>query len=151
MMLSKVWQRLRSELHNEASPPSESAQQQAIAVLLHEVAHADFHHAQVEIDQLLRELGEAFSLAPAAAEQLRRDAAETAEGTASLHRLIDTLNATLDADGKRALLARLWRVALADEVLDPHEEALIRKLSDLLFVPHAVFVQERLRALGEPL
>jgi uncharacterized tellurite resistance protein B-like protein len=40
----------------------------------------------------------------------------------------------------------LWRLAWADGRVDPQEEALIRRLADLLFVPHGVFVQEKLKA-----
>lgn len=118
----------------------------AMTVLLHEVARADFDHTPLETEQVLAEISEAFALTPAEAETLRRSSAKTAAQTVSLHHLLETLNGELDGEQKRALLARLWRVAWADGTLDPQEEALIRRLADLLHIPHAVFVQERLRA-----
>ena len=117
----------------------------ATAVLLHEVAMADTTEATLEADQVLREISHAFDLTPEEAAALKQRSAIEASRAVSLHGVVEALNATLDFDGKRALMARLWRVAFADGRLDPHEEALIRKLADLLFIPHAVFVQERLR------
>lgn len=148
-MFSSVWQKFKQDLGGQTAVAAADRQQQAIAVLLHEVAHADQQQSALELDQVMQELQSAFGLDTDAADRLRRDAADTADRTVSLYKLVETLNSSLDSEGKRALLARLWRVAMADQVLDPHEEALIRKLSELLFVPHAVFVQERLRALGE--
>lgn len=148
-MFSSVWQKFKQDLGGQTAVAAADRQQQAIAVLLHEVAHADQQQSALELDQVMQELQSAFGLDTDAADRLRRDAADTADRTVSLYKLVETLNDSLDSEGKRALLARLWRVAMADQVLDPHEEALIRKLSELLFVPHAVFVQERLRALGE--
>jgi uncharacterized tellurite resistance protein B-like protein len=147
-MFSSVWQKFKADLGAPTMSPAQR-QQEAVAVLLHEVAHADLQENALELDQVMQELSQSFGLSREEAERLRNDAADTADRTVSLYKLVETLNQSLDVEGKRELLARLWRVALADGVLDPHEEALIRKLSELLFVPHAVFVQERLRALGE--
>jgi uncharacterized tellurite resistance protein B-like protein len=41
----------------------------------------------------------------------------------------------------------LWRVALSDVHIDKYEEGLIRKVADLLFVPHVDFIQAKHRAL----
>ncbi len=39
-----------------------------------------------------------------------------------------------------------WDARYADELLDKHEEHLIRRLADLLYVPHGRFIQGKLRA-----
>lgn len=148
-MSSPWWARLRASLAAEQGAAPQADVQTATAVLLHEVAQADFDQCPLEAEQVVAEISAAFGLSLAESEAMRRSSAEVASRTASLHHLIDTLNRSLDADGKRALLARLWRVAYADGTLDPKEEALIRRLADLLFLPHAVFVQERLRAAAD--
>lgn len=145
-MATPWFKQLQARLAARSQDAERSDARLAVAVLLHEVAHADHEHSPLEGRQVLDEIGSAFSLSPAAAEELRRLAAEQAAKTVSLHQVLDTLNAQWDVDQKRDLLARLWRVAWADGTLDPHEEALIRRLSDLLHLPHAAFVQERLRA-----
>ena len=39
----------------------------------------------------------------------------------------------------------LWRVAYADGCLDPYEEALVRKIADLIYVPHRDFIRTKHR------
>jgi uncharacterized tellurite resistance protein B-like protein len=39
----------------------------------------------------------------------------------------------------------MWRVAFADRRLDKYEEAQIRKIADLLYVPHKDFIRTKLR------
>lgn len=116
------------------------------AVLLLELARADFAQQPAELDALRRELMRAYGLSDAEVEALLDRARDHSRHSVSLHAHLDTLNRELDAAGKRELLAMLWRVAYADGRLDPQEEALIRRLADLLFIPHAVFIQEKLGA-----
>jgi uncharacterized tellurite resistance protein B-like protein len=40
----------------------------------------------------------------------------------------------------------LWRVAYADGRVDPHEDALVRKVADLLYLPQAAYVKAKERA-----
>ena len=42
------------------------------------------------------------------------------------------------------LLEDLWRVAYADDKLDKYEEYQIRKIADLLYIPHSIFIQSKL-------
>jgi uncharacterized tellurite resistance protein B-like protein len=74
---------------------------------------------------------------------------KSAREAVSLHGPVARLNAELDADGKRDLIHWLWRVAAADGRIDAHEEHLLRKLAELLFVPHADYIRGKLAALGE--
>jgi len=45
----------------------------------------------------------------------------------------------------------LWQVAFADGHLDPYEEALVRKIADLIYVPHRDFIQSKLRVMQQAL
>ena len=49
------------------------------------------------------------------------------------------------------LVELLWRVAYANEVLHKYEEHLVRKVADLLYVPHTAFIKAKHRAGGGPL
>ena len=44
------------------------------------------------------------------------------------------------------LIEQLWGIAYADGVIDKYEEAAIRKVSELLYVPHSAFVKAKLAA-----
>jgi uncharacterized tellurite resistance protein B-like protein len=132
-----------------APPPKTTVDRHlAMAVLLLETARADFERSPAELRLIRDQLGKAFALDDAQAEALLARALESAGSAVSLHQFIATLNAELDADGKRELLVWLWQVALADGRIEPREEGLIRQLADLLFVPHSDFVRTRMTAGG---
>lgn len=143
-----MWKRWLARLQSpdtQAHPPRDIA----TAVLLLECARADFEHTPVELDAVRTALQQSFALDDATLDQLIGDAGRSAREAVSLHGPVARLNAELDADGKRDLIHWLWRVAAADGRIDAHEEHLLRKLAELLFVPHADYIRGKLAALGE--
>jgi hypothetical protein len=50
---------------------------------------------------------------------------------------------------KLQLLEALWRVARADATVHKYEEHLIRRIADLLHMPHSSFITAKLRASAE--
>ena len=122
----------------------------AAAVLLLEVARADAEHHALELDTLRAGLMQDFGLEPAAMDALLADAQRRAHETVSLHGFLATLNREMQREEKVALLHLLWRVAHADGRVDAHEEHLIRRLADLLHLPHAEFIRGKLAAQPPP-
>jgi len=122
--------------------------QLAITVLLLEVARADFQRSDEELALIRQQLISQLQLDAAAADELLSRASEQADAAISLHEFVSRLNAELDAGGKRELIRSLWQVAMADGRIEPHEEAMIRQIAELLFVPHSDFVQTRLAVCG---
>ncbi len=53
---------------------------------------------------------------------------------------------TATREEKRQLLRDLWAVAYADGKLDQYEESQLRKIAELLHVPHTQFIQSKLVA-----
>jgi uncharacterized tellurite resistance protein B-like protein len=128
------------------TPPPEKRRELAIAVLLMETARADFEHAEPELEAVRQALGRILDLGTDEAERLMAQARDEASQTVTLHGFVGELNASTDADGKRELIALLWQVAYADGRLDPHEEHLIRRIAELLHVPHHEFIRQKLAA-----
>lgn len=126
-------------------PPSEAL---ATALLLLELARADFDVAEVEQRRIRELLASRYALDEAALDRLLEEARGSAERAVSLHDYVNTLNAALDADGKRTLIEMLWQVAYADGHVDKYEEHLLRRLCDLLYVPMPDYVQARIAAQG---
>lgn len=123
-----------------AKGPSESL---STALLLLELARADFDFGSVERDRVRALLAERYRLDDAAVDALLAQANARAQASVSLHEYVGTLNATLDGAAKRGLIEMLWQVAYADGRVDKHEEHLIRRLVDLLFIPMADYVRAR--------
>lgn len=141
-----MWKRWLDRLQSpqvESHPPRDVA----TAVLLLECARADYEHAPVELDTVREALRDAFALDETELEQLIGDAGRSARESVSLHGPLSRLNAELSSDDKRGLIQWLWRVAAADGRIDAHEEHLLRKLADLLHVPHADFIRGKFAAL----
>ncbi|MFC4253724.1 TerB family tellurite resistance protein [Sinimarinibacterium flocculans] len=147
-MLDKLARMLRGA--NGASAGEEPVHRHlAMAVLLVETARADFADQGEERDVMRRALVDALGLNPDEAAELVDSAFSHSREAVSLHGFLDTLNRELDADGKRQLLEWLWRVAFADGRVDPQEEARVRQLAELLFLPHSEFVRMRLKVEAE--
>ena len=141
---------LRQSRGNAPAASSEEAQRLAAAVLLLEVARADYAHAPAERATLRAGLAREFGVPEAALDALLDQAELRAKQSVSLFDYVQTLNRTMSQDAKRALLKLLWEVAHADGKVDPHEEHLLRRIADLLHLSHADFIRGKLDASGEP-
>lgn len=134
--------RLKSLL---AAPPAVQPPSEALstALLLLELASADFSSDDIELARVRSLLQARFALDAAALDALLVEARDKARTSVSLHQFVGTLNSSLDADGKRALITMLWEVALADGRIDKYEEHLLRRLVDLLHIPMADYIRAR--------
>jgi len=115
----------------------------AAAALLVEMSRADFDEDAAELDLARELLTERYGLEPEDAAALVKAARQEADHTVSLFRFTHLVNQHLDPAAKRELMAMLWDVAYADGRLDKHEDALMHKLADLLYVPLPELMQEK--------
>lgn len=127
----------------------EAALHLAAAVLLVEVAKADHSFDEAEFENLQAVLREHWSLADEDLADLVRVARETSDMHVSLHRQIETINAHFDNRRKFELMRGLWQIACADGEIHHHEEHLIRRLADLLYVSHTDFIRSKHQVLEE--
>ena len=56
------------------------------------------------------------------------------------------INRHFSQEEKNHIVELLWEVAYADGELDKYEEHLVRKLADLIYVPHRSFIRAKHRA-----
>lgn len=120
----------------------------ATAALLVEMKRADGDTPGADDDEIRRLLGAHFHLDDDAVERLLALAHERADRSVSLHDFTRLVHAHLSPPQKATVIEMLWRVAYADGRIDPHEDALVRKIADLLYVPLAAFVRAKERASG---
>lgn len=125
---------------------SESYQQQhAVAVLMLDVARSDWETAPEEKAAIQQSLQNRFDLSAEEASELLTEAAKTLDQEVSMHAHLAALNQQWSPDERRLLLDELWSVAFADGVLSKYEEHTIRRLAELLHVPHREFIKAKLR------
>lgn len=55
------------------------------------------------------------------------------------------INKVLNPEQKIKIIEQLWEVAFADSILDKHEEYMVRRIADLIYVSHKDFIGAKLR------
>lgn len=118
----------------DAGEEREAALRMATAVLMIDVARADYVFDETEFDSVLRLVETHFDLAPEDAAELINAASEKAENLVSVHEFTAVLHEHLDEDEKARIVSLLWQIAYADGRLDKYEDSLVLKISDLLYV-----------------
>lgn len=121
----------------------------ATAVLLVEVARADFNEDLVEEQTIAELLSRHLDLSDEEIERLVENAKSEADHSASLQAFTRELHEALSVEEKLDIVEMLWRVALADEYLDKHEDHVIRKIAGLLYVSHGDLIRIRNRVRGD--
>ena len=128
----------------------EHALRVATALLLIEVSKADFAADLNEDATILTSLKELFALDEGAVELLVEEARTTADQAVELQQFTRRLHEQLSDAEKQRVVEMLWRVALADSKLDMHEDHLVRRIADLLYVRHSDLIRIRNRVRGAP-
>jgi uncharacterized tellurite resistance protein B-like protein len=118
----------------------------AAAALWLEMVRADGRTDDGERSAVLRAAIDKFRLPEEEARGLVAVAEEAAGRATDYFEFTRLINTHYDADQKKHVVEHLWRVAFADGRVDPHEEALVRKIADLLHVSHAAYLAARERA-----
>ena len=148
-MIATLLRRLKGEPTAEQLPPEDC--RLAMAALMVRVARADDSYAAVEMSMIDRVLTARYTLATADAAALR-DQAEKLEAqapdTVRFTRLIKDAVPYID---RNAVAEALWRVVLADNHRDDHENAFLRMVVNLLGVSDVDSAKARQRALAKPL
>jgi uncharacterized tellurite resistance protein B-like protein len=112
-----------------------------------EVARADFTVETTEQDAVTSLLTAQFNLSADEVSTITEAAVEQADAATCLFEFTRTLNELASAEQKRDLLAMMWRVAMADNEISRYEEHVIRKVADLLYVPHSDFIAAKQSAM----
>jgi len=124
--------------------------QLACAALMIEVLYADYSVDQSEIDTLSETLQDNFDLNKDEANKLIQLAEEERAGATDYYQFTSLINEFYTQQQKRELVTRLWQMAYADHTIHKFEEHLVRRLADLLHVPHSAFMQSKHEASAKP-
>ena len=105
-----------------------------------EVARSDFTIDETERESIRLLLTENFALSDEDVAAVTEEAADNVDAATCLFEFTRTINEVATVEQKRQLLTMMWRVALADDALSRYEEHVIRKVADLLYLPHNDFM-----------
>lgn len=109
--------------------------QLAVAALLIEAAHMDDDFTAGERATIERLLAAKFSLTNEALATLMREAESTVQESAQLFSFTHQVNKNVPPEARRHIIEMLWQVAYADGTLNADEDALVRRIAGLIYVP----------------
>ncbi len=141
------WFKALTSIVNHHEPVADPhALPRAAAALLLEMAVTADGGDEVELDVVHEAMATVFGMAPAELASLIDQAHQARRQSISLHEFTRGLRPGLNPGQRAELVEWLWRVAFADARLDKHEELMVRRVADLLGVPHAEFIRRKLVA-----
>ena len=118
----------------------------ASAALLFEVIKADQTIDEREQSALKQTLISRFQLSEGELTELIDLAEQENEEAVSVYQFTRLINDNYEPQDKIAVIRAMWDVAYADGNIDKYEEAIIRKVSDLLYVSHKDFIRSKHQA-----
>jgi uncharacterized tellurite resistance protein B-like protein len=120
----------------------------ATALLLFEVAKADYELDDIEFESMKKSLIDVLAIDMQSADKLLSAAEKHSKTNTSLYEFTRLINDEFDAEQKKMLMRAMWKTAYADDKLDKYEEHYLRKISELLYIPHSQFIQQKLAVTG---
>jgi len=118
----------------------------ATATLLAEVVRLDGSIDARERDAVLQAVRSQFKLSDEEAETLFRLAQTEAREATDYYQFTSLIRQHYSQEERQRLIELMWRAAYADEHLGAHEQHVIRKIADLLYVSHPAYIAAKMRA-----
>lgn len=119
----------------------------ATAALLIEVMRADHYYHAVERKEIARSLRRHFELVEEEVDELVQLAEQEVENAVDHFAFTSLIKNGFDREEKIRVIELMWQVAYADQQLEKYEEALIRKIADLIYVTHSDFIAAKHRVI----
>jgi len=115
----------------------------ATAALLIEMMMQDHQVMDEEKEAVKASLKEKFGLKDEETDTLFELAEKETKEATDFHQFTSLIARQYSQEQKNKVIEYLWFVAYADGHCDPQEEHLIRRLSDLIYVPHREMIRAR--------
>lgn len=125
---------------------SEHSIELATAALMIEVVRMDGAVDERERDAVMRAIQNNFHLTTDEAESLVGLAEQESKQATDLYQFTSLINKHLSHEQKADVIEHMWRVAYADNELSSYEQHVMRRIADLLYIPHATYVNAKMRA-----
>ncbi len=132
-MLKSFLERLKGDAQS-AKPEylNESDARTAVAALLVHAAHVDHEYTDTEQDLITSILAHIYKLRGDEALALRKEGEAAESECADTFRFTHLIKTSLPEGDRLVVLEGLWSVVLSDENRDPNEDALVRKLVEMM-------------------
>ena len=145
-MLNQI--KLFFEQHLALSAPRESPEEKlqlATVALFLEMMQMDDRVEVKEQNIILSLINQNFSITTEQSTSLLQLAEQQRTQATDYYQFTSLINKEYSQEQKVRLIESLWKIAFIDGILDIQEEYLVRKIADLLYVPHSAFIMAKNR------
>ena len=118
----------------------------AAAALLVEVMAADDAWQRTEEDAIRKAILGSLDVSETDCDDLLAAAKSQHQDAHDYYGLTRQINDHFSPEKKYELILDMWKVAWADGELDRYEDNTIRKVAELIYVPHDLFIKAKLEA-----
>ncbi|TQV89697.1 TerB family tellurite resistance protein [Aliikangiella coralliicola] len=150
-MIRKI--KLFFESYMVTEEPSEEERQRslnmAVAAIFIEMVGIDNKIDVSEESKLKSLLKQQLKISEIELNQLVSLAQQELKESVDYYQFTSLINQNFDMPEKIQVIENLWKIAYADGKVDSYEEHYLRKICDLLFVPHSEFIKAKLRVVKE--
>jgi uncharacterized tellurite resistance protein B-like protein len=124
---------------------SEHSLQLATGALLIEMMKADAEITGDERRMVMKTIRTRFHLTEEESGALLQFAEEKIRKATGYFEFTSLINKGFTYEQKVKVIENLWEIAFTDKSLDKHEEYMVRKIADLIYVEHKDFIDAKLR------
>lgn len=129
---------------NEPEVASDEAIRLAAISLLVQVAKADHSLSDEEESKLVELVHTHFNDSNELEQQeLITLAKAKSDASTSLYEFTSLINENYSMSQKFQLITLMWQMAFSDHQIDAYEEHLIRRVADLIYLPHVKFIEAK--------
>ena len=108
--------------------------QLAVTSLMITTAKHDGVFDEIEKEEILKLLNNYYKLTDESLINLFEISDSMVDNASDIHQFTSKINSSLDDEEKLAIIEMLWKIIIADGRIDDYENALVRKLSGLLYI-----------------
>ena len=120
--------------------------QVATAALLIEMMRMDFEVKEEERQTVVKAIRSKFEMTHEETEVLMQLAKAEARKATDYYQFTSLINKGFTPEQKEKVIEYMWQVAYADGEVDKYEDHLVRKIANLIHVPHSAFIAAKHRA-----
>lgn len=143
--ITKFFEKYVRHKSDKTDEVSEHAIQIATAALLIEMMRADGKVSEEERKTVMQTIQKKFNLSKDETKSLKKLAEEKIGKATGYYEFTSLIHKGLSYKQKIEIIEHLWEIAFTDEHLDKHEEYMVRKIADLIYVEHKDFIQAKLK------
>ena len=143
--LKKIYEQFIQPSSDKTDEVSEHSIRVATAALLIEMMRADGCVSEDEKRAVMQTIQSKFNLTEEETKSLKEIAEEKIRKSTDYYEFTSLIHKGLSYEQKVEVIAHLWEIAFTDKHLDKHEEYVVRKIADLIYVEHRDFIEAKLR------